>query len=120
MTEGKGVSDVKGSALRGERVKTAISGQSGSNPVSTGRPVTEQCNTTGRPVVCTPVDRIGRPVSLQSGQLHRSTGFHVIRSTAQVDRWNQLHERSSQKSVQNLQIQSQIEIFQRETTRSGF
>ncbi|EXB85439.1 hypothetical protein L484_023671 [Morus notabilis] len=46
----------------------------------------------------------GRPVSLQSGRPHRSTGFHVIRSTAQVDRWNQLCERSSRKSVQNLQI----------------
>ncbi|EXB59006.1 Putative E3 ubiquitin-protein ligase XBAT35 [Morus notabilis] len=32
-------------------VKTAISWQTGSNPVYTGRPVTEQCNTTGRPVV---------------------------------------------------------------------
>ncbi|EXC13110.1 hypothetical protein L484_006476 [Morus notabilis] len=72
--------------------------------VSTGQPVTEQCNTTGRPVVCTPVDRTGRPISLQSGRPHRSTGFHVIRSTALVDRWNQLRERSSRKPVQNLQI----------------
>ncbi|EXB59230.1 hypothetical protein L484_000664 [Morus notabilis] len=68
--------------------------------MSTGRPVTEQCNTTDRLVVCTPVDRTGQPISLQSGRPHRSTDFHVIWSTGQVDRWNQLRERSSQKLVQ--------------------
>ncbi|EXB88706.1 hypothetical protein L484_015391 [Morus notabilis] len=41
----------------------------------TDRPVAERCNTTGRPMVCTSVDRIGRLVeSVQSGQPHRSTG----------------------------------------------
>ncbi|EXB53889.1 hypothetical protein L484_001560 [Morus notabilis] len=61
----------------------------------------------------------GRP-DRSTGQPHWSIDFHVIRSTALVDRCNQLRERSSRKSIQNLQIQSQIEIFQRETTRSGF
>ncbi|EXB34228.1 hypothetical protein L484_000905 [Morus notabilis] len=56
---------------------------------STGQPVTEQCITIGRPVVCNPVDRTGQPVRpMQSGPLHRSTGYHVIRSTRQVDRWH--------------------------------
>ncbi|EXC04102.1 hypothetical protein L484_012339 [Morus notabilis] len=66
--------------------------------------------------------------SVHTDRPDRSTGQPIIRSTAlvdrfpcdPVDRWNQLRERNSRKSVQNLQIQSQIEIFQRKTTRSGF
>ncbi|EXC05576.1 hypothetical protein L484_000815 [Morus notabilis] len=58
----------------------------------------------------------GRLVSLQSGQPDWSTGFHVIRSTGEISCAREAHKNQSK----NLQIQSQIEIFQRKTTRSGF
>ncbi|EXB39017.1 CCR4-NOT transcription complex subunit 10 [Morus notabilis] len=54
-----------GQVLRPNRVKS----------VSTGQPVTEQYNTTGRPVMCTPVDRTGRPK--QSEEIARASGEQV-------------------------------------------